>query len=132
MGAGVAYPYDYFMLMDEDETVAVRSLIEAWAPNWVARGEERVAASRTAFTILSAPRFWVGIDYGGGTPCVYAMAKQCEMLNRPYVIKTEIGVLFNHLIRRSLVKFSVATSAWTSKFITRYEPNNLCRSSQSY
>lgn len=140
MGRGVAYPYEYFMLYDdqffvfqpENEGKPVgdpewdeddygefkREIAEAFGawmlgrPDW--QGNETNIFAETS-------RLRIGIDSSGGGPCLFVVPRCYEHTftreEIPYVIDREVVRGFNRMVNTYPNLWSRATGPWTSENI---------------
>jgi hypothetical protein len=144
MGAGHAYGYDYFMLFSEDHFYFqaedydgnavgdpvfdeqmfddfIRDIARAFKADVFSKKEW---TDRSAYHFAETNRLYLGIDAGGGTPCLFAVAKCWEHpksgAEKEYVIDRYVDKGFNKLIKNAPGFFRCATSAWTSSPLTKY------------
>lgn len=101
-----------------------------------ALGAEVIAkrwTDREAYIFAESDRLEVGIDNGGGGPCVFVQPKTYEVwrkidgkgggyVEQEYSIARIVNRGFNKLCRQWKNMWSVPTSAWTSMEIEQYSP----------
>jgi len=152
MGRGIAYPYDFFMLYEEDsfrtinedeseniedDIEVVHALVEwddfafedflkqaatALRADQMTRTEYK---GRESYYFAESNTVKVGIDHSGGGPCIFVTPKAYLRGNDEidYSIKRQVNLGFNRLCKMyGPDMFSLASSAWTSSPIKKYHP----------
>lgn len=159
MGRGHAYRYDHFMLFDTDDFSFCTQYSDELDKcqnctgycedgefefddfafldfkNTVAKvfGFEMLKsteyAGRESYYFAEDHRMKLGIDSGGGTPCLFVEPKEYSYLagrghntlrEGTYLIERTVREKFNKLCDEYPTLFSIPTSAWTSIHISRY------------
>jgi hypothetical protein len=77
--------------------------------------------SRDAYYFGETDKLRIGIDSGGGSPCIFVTPKENEETEEEFEIQDEVTKAFNSLISDyGGGFFSAATSAWTSSPLYQY------------
>lgn len=137
MGAGHAYPYRHFMLIDmdffmfeEDNTIYHDEIMyDNFLHDLTMLSESYPAnewdGSRTYFA--ETEKVMYGIDHSGGMPCIVAYASSIDDdyddrtdEEKWEEISEEVAKAFNEFIELYPNVFRRATSAWTSELYKQY------------
>jgi hypothetical protein len=140
MGRGVAYRYDYFMLIDEDYFLIQVGeneyendewawkcfkdrVLDLFKANKISRMKESWYGPSEASYFGETDRLIIGIDYSGGMPCLFVEPKEWEDRwgnLKPYKIRKEVDRTFNRLVKEYEGLFYYPTSAWTTVKLKGY------------
>lgn len=161
MGRGIAYQYDHFMLFEESNFIMYPvdlndEIIEGAEGEWdedlfedflkeVAQtfstsAEKRKHyewVDRESYIFAETDRLKIGIDSGGGSPCIFVIPKSYYLFGdyrkeKHYVIDRDVIKAFNKLIDSygkdnlgQSCMFRYPSSAWTSYGLTGYRANRI-------
>lgn len=157
MGRGIAYQYHHFMLFDEqkffqypedDDGNAIEGTEGEWDDYSFNEFKKEIAQAfgttaeksrfyewidREAYIFAETDRLKIGIDGGGGGPCLFVIPKTYHPFGdywkgeKEYVVDREVIRAFNKLIdswgnneQGFSTMFRYPSSAWTSYALTGY------------
>lgn len=139
MGRGIAYPYEHFLIIEEDDfqihdddnnvidfdEMAFTDFQEQAAKCFKAEllKKEDYSNRRESYIFAEHDKFNMGIDYSGGSPCIFLEPKEYEKGDYFYEYKIDRFAVpgFNKLINLYGQTLTKATSPWTSETIQHYE-----------